>query len=100
MIHLFQHSNGKLKNKYDISLVVKGKVIFSTVQGYNKEKDAINAMRVVGNLYLKYPSWHYQDDTQDKPVVMYAVQNAPLKNIITSPTNLKVTKKYIPNKQK
>lgn len=97
MLHLFKHSDGKLKGKYDIAFVVKGRYIVGSNQGYNTKRDAYKPMLalcrglpVVGAL----GSCKFQDDTLDKPVVVILNLNGT-----TFHTSDKPSKKYIPNKK-
>lgn len=89
MIHLFKHSDGK----YDIALVVRGKVIVFSNQHYERKRGAINAvqsiMKTTGTNFM----W-YQDDTLPKPIVFSL---GYLSGEVE--TNKKPYKPYIPNKK-
>jgi len=98
MFHLFQHSNGKLKGKYDFAFVSKGKYICGSNQGYSRKKSAINAIlsilksvRVDGcdSYYLKV-----QDDTLPHSKVFSFWDDNVVIGSATAPS-----KKYIPNKK-
>jgi uncharacterized protein YegP (UPF0339 family) len=95
MIHLFKHHKGKLKGKYDIALIVRGKYIVGSNQGYENKKDAIKSIQSIGVQFLSY-SFYFQDDTFDKAIVFYAVKNSPLKNYIITRTEIKPHKKHQP----
>ena len=96
MLHLFRHQRGKLKNKFDIALVVKGRVIVFSNQGYSKIGDAVKAIQSIMTA-TGSDSCHYQDDTQDKPQVYYMVKNLPLKAYIISEVKTpKPHKPYLP----
>jgi hypothetical protein len=95
MIHLFKHSKGKLKGKFDIALVVRGKYIVGSNQGYERKSGCYNAMiaicrtlPVVGRL----GSCKFQDDTFDKPLVV----DLDAGNKMTFSSTKKPTKKYQP----
>jgi len=64
MIHLFKHQSGKLKGKFDIALVVRGKYIVGSNQGYERKIGAINAIRVAWTEDV-----YFQDNSFEKPVV-------------------------------
>lgn len=72
MFHLFKHSTGKLKGKYDIALIVKGKYIVGSNQGYNRKRGALSALI---SICKSLPDWGnlgscvFQDDTKEKSEV-------------------------------
>lgn len=98
MIHLFKHTApGKLKGKFDIALVSKGRYIIGSNQGYERKSGAVGAARslvktIDTNGY--YIGFNFQDDTFDPPVV-YAVfgSRRPQKSPLIP------SKPYIPNKK-
>lgn len=69
MIHLFKHSKGKLKGKYDIVLMVKGKMIVFSNQGYSRKKSAIKAIISVMFLMNNKDNILVQDDSLLTPSV-------------------------------
>lgn len=78
MVHLFRHTHGKNKGKFDIAFVVRGRYIVGSNQGYNTKRGAYKAMialckglPVVGAL----GSCKFQDDTLVKPIVVQLVSN-------------------------
>ena len=90
MIHLFKHSDGK----YDIALVVRGKVIVFSNQHYERKRGAVNAihsiMKNAGTTFMLY-----QDDSLPKPIVFsLGILSGSVE------TNKKPSKPYIPNKAK
>jgi ribosomal protein L30E len=72
MIHLFKHSKGKLKGKFDIALIVRGKYIVGSNQGYEKRRQALKAMMSIAHNIPsvgRLGSVKFQDDTIEIPVV-------------------------------
>lgn len=97
MIHLFKHSKGKMKGKFDIALVNKGRFIFGSNQGYNKKSVAINAIRSilhsVGFGNPKHDCIYFQNDTLLKSALFY-VSIGDKKVELAS--KQKLTRKYSP----
>ena len=90
MIHLFKHSKGKLKGKFDIALVVKGRVIVFSNQGYSRHSDGIKAIKsLLKSLGKDY--CHFQDDTGDISEIFYLEDTLMYKE-----DSMKPHKPYIP----
>ena len=71
MWHLFKHSSGRHKGKYDVAFVMGGKrFILGSNQGYSKKQYAINAIILTIGCLGVSTSIFFQDDTNfDNPVV-------------------------------
>jgi len=70
MIHLFKHTKGKLKGKYDIALVVRNKYIVGSNQGYERKQGCYSALKQilnqVGFALPVHDAIYFQDDTDMK----------------------------------
>lgn len=95
MFHLFKHSGGKLKGKYDIALVVRGRYIVGSSQGYNKKSSAFNAIRIMC-MEIANGVIAFQDDTFSIPVIC---QIDPSEKGVLK-TDVKPRKPYTPNSKK
>lgn len=85
MYHLFQHTTGKLKGKFDVAFVRKGRFGAGSNQGYNRKRDAISLIKAMGGN-------QFQDDTQN--VVYIFVSGRFIKSV------QKPSKPYSPSKKK
>lgn len=97
MYHLYRHEKGKLKGKLDFAFITNGRYISGSSQGYENKMEPYKAMMAIAK-YHGSVAYQFQDDTGIKPVMMYAVINAPKKNLIITTIALPTKKKYIPNK--
>jgi uncharacterized protein YegP (UPF0339 family) len=95
MIHLFKHTSGKLKGKFDIALVIKGKVIVFSNQGYERFSGAVKAIRSVIKSFGLSDAI-FQDDTSEKSIVFEMFG----KSIGIHMTGKKPSKPYIPSTKK
>lgn len=101
MFHLFKHSEGSLKGKYDFAFVSKGKYICGSNQGYGRKAAVLKAiLSVVSNFSENYGAF-IQDDTFEKPTVnVYYKKNGKVCILSYSTQKpLKPSKPYIPNKK-
>lgn len=81
MIHLFKHSKGRNKGKYDIALVVKRRVIVFSNQGYSRKSGAVNAIKTMAKDF-NCSHCYFQDDTLPSPSVFYfSLDSKPLETI-------------------
>ena len=85
MWHIFKHTSGKLKNKFDVAFVKKGKYGAGSNQGYNRKRDAISLIKSMGGK-------QFQDDTLNE-VYEFAVDGGFFR------AGKKISKPYIPNKK-
>jgi uncharacterized protein YegP (UPF0339 family) len=88
MFHLFQHTSKKLKGKYDFAFISKGKYICGSNQGYENKKDALKSLSLV--------STAFQDDTLDKPLMLWLEVEGRKISTSEIKTATKPSKKYIP----
>jgi len=90
MIHLFKHQSGKLKGKFDIALIVKGKYIVGSNQGYNRKGGAINAIvAIMDNVFYESdadPEMVMQDDTVSPPLTFTVNDKKELTRYLTKPS--------------
>jgi len=97
MFHLFAHSKGKLRGKYDFAFVVKGKYIAGSNQGYEKKDSVFKAIlsfaKHFGNLFVDV-----QDDTFKNSMVYNVMPQSKGRMLFKSESEIKPKKKYIPGK--
>jgi len=87
MIHLIKSG----RNKFDLAVVRNGKLIFRTVQGYEKKAGVYKAIRSLGKEFVCLNTT-FQDDTLDLPEVQYL----PFKGRPYKIEGAKPKKKYEP----
>ena len=92
MIHLFKHQSGKLKGKFDIALVVRGKYIVGSNQGYERKIYCLKSIQSIGSQWGGL--WCYVQDDTGKPTVstLHKVGN----KIVLTPVKRKPSKPYQP----
>ena len=92
MIHLFKHQSGKLKGKFDIALVVRGKYIVGSNQGYERKIYCLKSIQSIGSQWGGL--WRYVQDDTGKPTVstLHKLGN----KIVLTPVKRKPSKPYQP----
>lgn len=74
MYHIYRHTKGKLKGKYDFAFISNGKYICgSSPQGYDRRGGCISAIRMMMRK-LEILSLYYQDDTTTESGVWFLSQ--------------------------
>lgn len=66
MFHLFKHSKGKLKGKYDFAFISRGKYICGSNQGYSRKQGVYNAIITIAKTEKDGFSTYIQDDTDEQ----------------------------------
>lgn len=93
MIHIFKHKNGKLNGKFDFAIVVKGRYIAGSVQGYERKRSVYRAIIACADVFnLFYGRAVFQDNTLPSPKVFYLYA----KNLLIEETSIKPKKPYQP----
>jgi hypothetical protein len=95
MIHLFKHKDGK----FDIALVVKGKFIWGTPQGYSRRLGAYKALISTSFHCGHLSKIYFQDDTQDVPVICCLEYSKGGRVFYIKKSGTDTHKPYIPNKK-
>ena len=106
MLHLFRNTNGSLNGTFDIALVVKGKYIVGSHQGYERKQGGYHAIGlmmkefslVMGGGAIPYLQANFQDDTVTPSIVRNIRENS--KGFRVLPTEIKPKKPYVPAIQK
>ncbi len=100
MIHLFKHLSGKNKGKFDIALVVRGKYILGSNQGYERKSSCYNALKLIVNEVGFSSPVHeviyFQDDTDMNKYYIAIHDKKPTLRVQQG----KPSKPYTPNSKK
>jgi hypothetical protein len=94
MWHIFQHTEGKLKGKFDFAFISKSRYISgSNPQGYSRKAGCIKSLRLMMK-QMHSELIEIQDDTKYPPVVFILSMKGALVK-----AGVKPDKPYIPNKK-
>lgn len=91
MIHIFKHSDGT----FDRATVRKGRYIHGSNQHYSKKSAVISSINIDRKDFYSI-GVYVQDDTGDKPILMY-LSSIGFNKCDSQPKRMK---KYIPNNNK
>jgi hypothetical protein len=93
MFHLFIHTKGKLKGKYDFAFIEGSKYICGSRQGYENFYDAMKEIYRIGTSFFQFNPT-FQDDTEFTSVVKMMKKPAGKGRITTVVLNTTPKKAY------